>query len=136
MRRVWLLFIVSGLLVPTLFAGSSFAHVKKIDTTLTIHRSPSGQVGSRDRVLVFGKLKPSRCRLGQTVTLFERTAGLADEVLGTDTLDGDGEYGIHFRPGSDMNVYTKVKSAVIVSNYEHSHRCKGDRSPQIHIEVS
>lgn len=137
MKKALSLAVVSGLAVSLLFTGTSSAHVTRIDTTLTIHRSPSGPVGSGDRVLVFGKLKPSRCRLGQTVMLFEAGAGFGeDEVLGTDGLDGDGEYGIRFRPRSDVNVYTKVKPAVIVSNYEHTHTCRGDRSPQIHIEVS
>lgn len=136
-KKALLVAVVSGLIASTVFIGPSSAHVTRIETTLTIHRLPSGRVDSGDRVLVSGKVKPNQCALGQKVTLFENSAGFGeDEVLGTDRVDGDGEYGIRFRPRSDMNVYTKVRPAVIVSNYQHSHTCSRDRSPQIHIEVS
>lgn len=124
MRKVLALVAVSGLLVSALFVGTASAHVNKIDTTLTIHSSPAG-----NRVLVFGKIKPKKCRLGQTVTVYEVGPG-ADDALGSDNLDGDGEYSVRV-PGSTGRVYAKVGSAVIVSNYQHTHKCKGDKSPAI-----
>jgi hypothetical protein len=134
MRKLLVPVMVSGLLVPTLLMGTSTAHVSRIDTTLSIDRLPSGQVDSGDRVLVFGKLRPKRCADGQTVTLRRVSPG-RDKVLGRDRLDGDGEYGIRFRPTDDMKVYTKVGPATIRNNYQHNHRCRGDRSPKIRINV-
>ena len=125
---------VSGLLVSTLFVGSSSAHVRKIDTTLTIKSSPNGPVDPGDKVLVFGKIKPNKCRLGQSVTVYEAGPG-SDPALGSDNLDGDGEYSVTLHPNSTLRVYAKVGSAVIVSDYEHTHKCKGDRSPKIKINV-
>ena len=135
MRRLLALAAVSSLLVSTVFAGSSSAHVEKFDTTLRIDKSPNGQVGPGDKVLVFGKLKPSKCRLGQEVTVYEAGPG-SDSALGSDNLDGDGEYSVAIHPDSSLRVYAKVGSAVIVSNYQHTHKCKGDRSEKIKINVS
>ena len=87
---------------------------------------------SGNRVLIFGKIKPSKCRLRQEVTVYE--AG-SDAALGSDKLDGDGEYSVKIHPDSSLKVYAKVESAVIVSNYEHTHKCKGGKSEKIKISV-
>lgn len=126
MRKLLALAAVSGLLVPALFVGTASAHVKKTETTLTIDSSPAG-----NRVLVFGKIKPKKCALDQKVKVYEAGPG-SDRVLGSDRLDNDGEYSVRI-PADSGRVYAKVKSAVIVSNYQHTHKCKGDKSPTINV---
>lgn len=135
MRRLVVLAALSVLFVPILFVGTSGAHNTRIDTTLSINRSPTGVVGSGNDVVVFGKLRPGRCADGQRVRVFRAGPG-TDESLGSDNLDGDGEYGVTIRPTSDMNVYARVGRAVIRNDYGHRHVCRGDRSGNIHIEVN
>jgi hypothetical protein len=135
MKKLLALTIASCLFGSVVLVGIASAHVTETDTNLSIKRSPGGQVSPGEEVIVFGKLKPPKCRLGQKVKVFEVQPG-DDALLGSDNLDADGEYGIAITPTSDMKVYAKVKKAFIVNDYEHTHKCKKDKSPTIKINVA
>jgi hypothetical protein len=136
MKKVLGLTIASGLLVSSLFAGISNADVKRIETVLSFKLSPDGQVNSGEEMLVFGRLKPQRCQLHQTVRIYFAGTN-PDTILGSDDLDRDGEYSVTITPTSDMRVYGLVESAFIVNDSgQTTHKCKGDRTRFFRIDVA
>jgi hypothetical protein len=127
--------LISALVLALVPMGTASAHTATFPTTLTIDKLPSGAVSAGEKVLVFGRLKPKKCRNQQAVTLWEKESG-PDHKLGTDHLDKDGEYSFKLHPDSDIRVYAKVVRSVLVSNYQHSHTCAKDRSDTIGISVT
>ena len=136
MKKILGLTIVSGLLVSSLLVGISSAEVEKIETTLSFKLSPSGPVSSGEEVLVFGRLKPQRCRLGQTVRVYFAGTN-PDTILGSEDLNRDGDYSVTITPTSDMRVYGLVESGFIVNDSgDTTHKCKGDRTRFYRIDVA
>lgn len=135
MKKVLTLTMVSGLLVATPFVGISSAHRELIRTTLSINLSPRGPVNAGEEVLVFGELMPKRCWLGQAVTVY-KSQPKPDPVLGLDTLNSHGEYSVTINPTSDVRIYALVESAFIVNGSGHTHKCMGDRTRIIRIDVA
>jgi hypothetical protein len=135
-KKVLSLAIAAGLLVSTLFVSTSSAQVGRIETRLSFKLSPSGPVSSGEEVRIFGQLKPTRCRLGQTVRVYS-AEGVPDTVIGTDDLNRRGEYAVTINPTSDLRVYGLVESALIVNGSgDTTHKCKGDRTRFYRIDVS
>ena len=132
-RGALIVALVSGVLLTSVLVGvASAADVEKA-TTLTIGRSPSGQVDPGDRVLVFGRLRPNACAEDQTIRLFEVVPG-PNNLLKTDTTDADGEYRFRLRPDDDMIVLAKFRGSVD-STYGDSLTCLKSKSDRLHINV-
>lgn len=128
------LLIVTGL-IALVFAGVAGAHVIDEDTNLTIARAPKGKVDPKTRVVVFGRLRSdaATCRRGKLIELREPRPG-ADPVLAEDRTDAEGEYRFVLRPNRDLVLYTRF-AGTLTSSYGHRHRCRGDNSRRIRIDV-
>jgi hypothetical protein len=129
-----LLLLVAASIVGAV-AGTAGAHVVDAKTRLTIARVPQGKVDSRERVVVFGRLRSQAaiCRRGKLVKLRERRRGF-DPVLARDRTDAEGEYRFVLRPRRDLVLYAHFGGALRTS-YGHRHRCRLDNSPIIRIDV-
>jgi hypothetical protein len=127
--------IVGVFLLATLGIGAAVAHVFEADTTLTINKAPTGVTNAGATVVIFGKLKSPRpaCRADKLIRLLRVRPG-PDRVLARDRTDDEGEYLFVRHPRRDQKVYTRF-SGTFSSSYGHSHRCFGDRSPSIRINV-
>jgi hypothetical protein len=135
MKRIVGAALVVLLVGGTIFASTAGAHSFVSQPRVTINKSPSGPVDAGDRVVIFGDVKGrSFCTDGRIVTLFRGRPG-PDERIGTDRTDNDGEYRFVIRPQSDGSFYVRIGGRRNTS-YGHSHRCRGDRSPSIFVNVS
>jgi hypothetical protein len=135
MRRIVGAALVALLMGGTIFAGSAGAHSFVSQPRVTIDKSPAGPTAPGDRVVIFGDVKGRGfCTDGRQVTLFRSRPG-ADERVGTDRTDNDGEYRFVIRPQADGSFYVRIGPRRQTS-YGHSHRCRGDRSPSVFINVS
>jgi hypothetical protein len=122
-------------LIAFVCAGAASAHVIDARTQLTIDRVPGGKVDPGKRVVVFGKLRSSAtvCRPRKLIELRERRPG-RDPVLDKDRTDAEGEYRFVLRPKRDLVVYARF-AGTLTSSYGHRHRCRGDNSRRIRIDV-
>lgn len=127
--------ILAALVVSAVTAAAAQAHVFQANTKVSIGKSPSGVVDPGDRVVVHGQVNSARqaCESGKLVQVLERRPG-ADRVLASDRTDGDGEYRVSIRPREDLVVYASFDGSTQRS-YGHSHRCNGDDSRQLRINV-
>jgi hypothetical protein len=135
MRRVVGAALAALLVGGTILVGTAGAHTFVSEPRVTINKSPSGATDAGDRVLIFGDVKGrTLCRANREVTLFRSRPG-ADEQVGTDRTDREGEYRFAIRPQADGSFYVRLRGLRDTS-YGHSHRCKGDRSPSVFVNVS
>lgn len=135
MRRITGAVLAALLLGGTIFVGTAGAHTFVSQPKVTINKSPTGAVDPGDRVLIFGKVKGRNlCTDRREVTLFRVRPG-ADERVGTDRTDNEGEYRFAIRPQSDGTFYVRLRG-LRQTSYGHSHRCRGDRSPSVSVNVS
>lgn len=133
-RRRLLLLLVAAATAGAV-VGTAGAHVVDAKTTLTIARVPKGKVEPRQRVVVFGRLRSQAaiCRRGKLIKLRERRRGF-DPVLAKDRTDAEGEYRFVLRPRRDLVLYAHFGGS-LVSSYGHRHRCRGDNSRIVRIDV-
>lgn len=135
MRRIVGAALVALLAGGTIFTGTAGAHSFVSEPRVTINKSPAGPVDSGDRVVIFGDVKGrSFCTDGRRVTLFRSRPG-ANENIGSDRTDNDGEYRFVIRPQADGSFYVRIGPRRQTS-YAHSHRCRRDRSPSVFVNVS
>ena len=132
-RHTLVVALFAGVLMIAVTAGSSSANTWTKETRLSINMSPSGQVDEGDRVLIYGRLRPEACQRDQRIQLMQVVPG-PNEVLKSDTTDGDGEYSFRLRPGDDMKVYALFAGSVD-NSYEHSHACTKSTSDRLVIDV-
>lgn len=128
--------IVAVFFLVTTSAGTSFAHSFAADTSLTIHKLPTGVTAPGAAVMVYGKLRATRafCRSNMVVKLMRVRPG-ADLRLDTDRTDSEGSYSFRLRPQRDRTLYTKF-SGFFETSYGHSHRCRASRSRNLAINVT
>jgi hypothetical protein len=114
----------------TVFGGVTPAHNANRGS-LHISKEPKGPIDSGQQVSILGQVRPGAChRAGEQVTLHQRGGG----VLGTDSTDGDGEFGFTINPTTDIKVFARW-NGFTESSYDHSHRCKRDRSNIVPFNV-
>jgi hypothetical protein len=135
MRRVIGAVVAALLVGGTILVGTAGAHTFVTQPRVSINKSPAGATAPGDRVLIFGKVKGRNlCTDHRQVTLFRTRSG-ADESMGTDRTDREGEYRFAIRPHVDGLFYVSIRGLRDTS-YGHSHRCRGDRSPSIFVDVN
>lgn len=129
------LLVTVSALIAGVGAGAAGAHVIDASTRVTIARVPGGKIDPGERVVVFGRLASAAatCRRRKMIELRERRPG-DDPVLASDRTDAEGEYRFVLRPRRDVSVYARFAGS-FVSSYGHQHRCRGDNSRTIRIDV-
>ena len=127
--------IIGVFLLTTLGIGAAVAHNFASNTSLTINKIPSGATRPGARVIIFGRLRSFRatCRANKVVKLIRVRPG-ADLVLARDRTDAEGEYRFVRTPSRDQTVYTRF-AGTFRSSYGHSHRCRGDRSVNVFVNI-
>jgi hypothetical protein len=123
-------------LLATVMPGTAVAHTFVADTSLTIHKAPTGATVSGETVVIYGKLLSPRlkCRFDKVVKLLRVRPG-QDALLARDTTDREGEYLFVRTPKTDQRVYTRFSGSLDTS-YGHSHRCRPSRSSTVFIDVT
>ena len=132
-RSALMIAVLAAVLLASVLAGTSLANTWEKATRLSIHMSPSGQVEPGDRVLIYGRLRPEACQVDQKIRLMQVIPG-PNEVLKSDTTDGDGEYSFRLRPDESMKVYAAFAGSV-ENSYNHSHACLKSTSERLVIDV-
>jgi hypothetical protein len=135
MRRIVWLSVMTLVLGGLVLGGTAWAHTSVTQPRVTINKSPAGPTDPGDRVLIFGDVKGrSRCTDNRQVTLFRLRPG-PNENVATDRTDNEGEYRFAIRPQADGSFYVRIRG-LRDSSYGHSHRCRGDRSPSVFVNVN
>src|SRR5688500_11082280 len=132
MRRMLAVALAIGMTL-TLFSGVASAHRFRKSTNLNINAVPSGPVDPGDKVTIWGKMKPRKCRAGQMINLYSRVPG-PDDLLDTDRTDSDGEFKFVLHPTDDHRVRAVFEGST-EGGYGHNHRCKPSKSNTVPINV-
>jgi hypothetical protein len=135
MRRFIGAALVALLVGGTILVGGAGAHTFVSQPTVGIDKSPAGPTDRGDRVVIFGKVKGRNlCTDGRVVRLV-RSPSLSNQPVDTDRTDNEGEYRFVLFPRTDGSFYVRLPGLHDTS-YGHSHRCRGDRSPSVIVNVS
>jgi hypothetical protein len=123
-------------LLAAVMPGTAVAHTFVADTSLTIHKAPTGATASGATVVIYGRLLSPRlkCRFDQVVKLLRVRPG-RDALLARDSTDREGEYIFVRTPQADQRVYTRFSGSVETS-YGHSHTCRASRSSTLFVDVT
>jgi hypothetical protein len=133
-RATLLVALVSGVVLTSVLAGSAIAVVGEKETTLTIAKAPSGKTDPGDKVLIFGRLKPTACQALQTIKLIQVLED-GNQKLKTGKTASDGEYSFKLKPKETIKVFTKFPGSVD-STYEGSLTCLKSKSDKIKLKVT
>ena len=135
MKRMVARAAVAIFFLATIMSGSAGAHTFVANTSLSIHKAPTGATAPGANVNVFGKLQSPRamCAVDQLVKLFKVIDG-PDKLLAKDRTDGEGTYGFVRQPSKDFKVYTKFPGSLETS-YGHSHECQPSKSSKLLLDV-
>jgi hypothetical protein len=135
MKRLAISAIAGAFFVATAFAGTAIAHNFVANTSLTIHKVPTGVTSPGADVVIYGTLRSPRsfCQDNMVIRLMKVRPG-ADKLLARDRTDREGEYMFVRGPRHDQTVYTRFRG-FFESSYGHSHRCVASRSSNLVINV-
>ncbi len=136
MKRILVSGVAATFLLVSILASSAMAHNFVANTSLSIHKSPTGVTHPGHDVVIFGKLHSGHhsCEVHKVVRLMKKRSG-PDKLLAKDRTDTEGDYSFLRNPSHDLTVYTRFKGSLATS-YGHSHECLASRSSNLFINVS
>lgn len=132
---MWKRFLVAMAIVAVAAPPAvALAHVDDERTTVATGRNPS-VVRAGARVVVFGRIRSAeaRCVARKVVRIYRALPG-RDRLVGGDVTSASGVYTVSLRPRFDMRVYARFAGSFAAS-YGHQHRCRGDNSRPLLIDV-
>jgi hypothetical protein len=135
--RIWAVAASALVMTAMVFADTASAHTFTAKTSLDISKSPEGPTKPNEDVLVFGNLHSENafCRKQMDVQVVKRKRnGRPGAVLGHDTTDGDGDWGVTLTPGATIRVFARFKG-FHESSYEHDHTCLKSHSGNLRLVV-
>jgi hypothetical protein len=135
MKRILVCGVAATFLLVSILASSAMAHNFVANTSLTIHKAPTGATHPGHDVVIFGKLRSGHhsCEVHKVVRLMKKRPG-PDKLLGRDRTDTEGDYSFLRNPTRDMTVYTRFRGSLNTS-YGHSHECLASRSSNLFINI-
>ena len=114
MKRILVSGVAATFLLVSILASSASAHNFVANTSLTIHKSPTGDTHPGHDVVIFGKLRSGHhsCEVHKVVRLMKKRPG-PDKLLGRDRTDTEGDYSFLRNPTRDhdrLHADSRVRS--------------------------